>query len=224
MTPPRLRAGSSQWSMTGSPKGFKYRSADFISAALATGAPSSETPTTPASANSPRSAKSFPRRPRVTAPITSTRTAPSAAAFRWMKPTTLAESMAGSVLGMQQTVVKPPFAAANVPVATVSLCSKPGSRRWQWRSMKPGQTTRPAASMTSAPSGAVSSGAPAWTTLPSCSSASPTWSSPCDGSSRRPPLMRRGCVAAMLTPLSGPSPGDRARPCAPQRRSPPAPR
>ena len=65
--------------------------------------------------------------------------------------------MVGSVLGMAQSVVNPPLAAAAVPVAMVSLYSKPGSRRWQWRSMKPGVTTRPVASITWALSGGVMS-------------------------------------------------------------------
>ena len=56
---------------------------------------------------------------------------------------TAALSRAGSVLGMTQRVVKPPRTAASAPVATVSFSSKPGSRRWQCRSMKPGETTRP---------------------------------------------------------------------------------
>ena len=47
---------------------------------------------------------------------------------------------------MQHTAVKPPAAAARVPVATVSLYSKPGSRRCTWMSMKPGHTTLPLAS------------------------------------------------------------------------------
>ena len=37
-----------------------------------------------------------------------------------------AESIGGSVFGIAQTVVNPPRAAASVPVAIVSLCSKPG--------------------------------------------------------------------------------------------------
>ena len=40
-----------------------------------------------------------------------------------------AESMAGFVLGMQHTVVKPPAAAALAPVSIVSLYSPPGSRK-----------------------------------------------------------------------------------------------
>ena len=64
-----------------------------------------------------------------------------------------AVSFTGSVLGMAQTAVKPPAAAARVPVAIVSLSSRPGSRRWVWMSMKPGQTTRPFSSRTWAPRG-----------------------------------------------------------------------
>ncbi len=60
-------------------------------------------------------------------------------------------SIAGSVLGMAQTVVKPPRAAAFVPVSIVSLYSKPGSRRCVCRSTKPGVTSRPRASKTRAP-------------------------------------------------------------------------
>ena len=56
-------------------------------------------------------------------------------------------SFTGSVFGMAQTAVKPPAAAARVPVAIVSLSSRPGSRRCVWRSMKPGHTTRPLASI-----------------------------------------------------------------------------
>src|SRR5215210_3306406 len=62
-------------------------------------------------------------------------------------------SLTGSVLAMQATPVKPPAAAAMVPVRTVSLYSWPGSRRWTWMSIRPGATTRPAASNDSAPFG-----------------------------------------------------------------------
>jgi hypothetical protein len=55
------------------------------------------------------------------------------------------------VFGMQQMVVKPPAAAAAVPVAIVSLCSPPGTRRWTWTSINPGATTMPDASKTDAP-------------------------------------------------------------------------
>ena len=53
-------------------------------------------------------------------------------------------SLTGSVFGMQATAVKPPATADAVPVATVSLCSWPGSRRWTWMSISPGATIQPA--------------------------------------------------------------------------------
>src|SRR5262245_22324371 len=59
---------------------------------------------------------------------------------------------------MHATAVNPPAAAARVPLAIVSLYSWPGSRRWTWMSMNPGATTRPPASMVSAPGGASSRG------------------------------------------------------------------
>ena len=52
---------------------------------------------------------------------------------------TAASSIGGVVLGIAQTVVNPPWAAAARPDATVSAASLPGSRRWAWRSMKPGR-------------------------------------------------------------------------------------
>ncbi len=61
--------------------------------------------------------------------------------------------MGGEVFGMQQTAVNPPLAAASVPVAIVSFSSKPGSRRWQCRSMNPGETTMPLAERIRQPSG-----------------------------------------------------------------------
>ena len=55
--------------------------------------------------------------------------------------------MAGSVFGMATTQVKPPRAAARLPVSTVSASSRPGWRRWACRSTRPGATTQPPASM-----------------------------------------------------------------------------
>ncbi len=57
-------------------------------------------------------------------------------------------SIAGRVLGMQATEVTPPASAAAAPVAIVSSSSLPGSRRWTWTSISPGQTIMPRASMT----------------------------------------------------------------------------
>jgi len=48
-------------------------------------------------------------------------------------------SMTGDVFGMQTTEVKPPRAAAAVPVAMVSLAVWPGSRRWTCKSSSPGK-------------------------------------------------------------------------------------
>src|SRR5580704_13193637 len=45
---------------------------------------------------------------------------------------------------MHATAVKPPATAAAHPLAIVSLCSCPGSRRWTCMSMSPGQTITPA--------------------------------------------------------------------------------
>ena len=56
-----------------------------------------------------------------------------------------AESLTGTVLGMVQTEVNPPAAAAAVPVAMVSLWACPGSRRCTCKSMKPGATMQPLA-------------------------------------------------------------------------------
>src|SRR5258708_6470592 len=61
---------------------------------------------------------------------------------------TARSSFGGTVFAIAQTAVNPPATAARVPVAIVSLCSCPGSRRCVCRSMKPGATTRPAASKT----------------------------------------------------------------------------
>ena len=61
--------GSSQWSITTRPKPRAYSSARRITRALATGLPSSDTATQPASCRSPYSASSTPCWPRVIAPI-----------------------------------------------------------------------------------------------------------------------------------------------------------
>ena len=61
--------GSSQWSISTRPKVRAYSSARRIMRALATGLPSSENATQPASCRSPNSASSSPFWPRVMAPI-----------------------------------------------------------------------------------------------------------------------------------------------------------
>ena len=97
--------GSSQWSMTGRSKACAYSSARRIIRALATGRPSSETATQPASRRSPYSARSSPREPRVMAPMGYTRTAAASRARSRMSRVTPAVSFTGSVLGIAQTAV-----------------------------------------------------------------------------------------------------------------------
>jgi hypothetical protein len=65
----------------------------------------------------------------VIAAIGKTRTRPSRPTRSPRSRNTSTPSSAGRVFGMQQTVVKPPAAAAAVPVAIVSFASNPGSRR-----------------------------------------------------------------------------------------------
>ncbi len=102
--------------------------------------------TTPAFFKPPMGANSSPAMPLVIAPLTKTFTAPSRSARSWMSATVPAESIAGDVLGMQTTEVKPPRAAAAVPVAIFSLAVWPGSRKWTCRSIRPGETIFPLAS------------------------------------------------------------------------------
>src|SRR5262249_51514314 len=115
-------------------------------------------------------------------------------------------SLTGSLLGMAQTAVNPPAAAALRPVATVSAYSRPGSRRCAWRSMKPGKTSRPFASRTCA-SGA-SRRSPNSATRPSSRRTSKTPSRPAAGSTTRPPLSSSGRASQRRGPTRGlPSPG-----------------
>src|SRR5438045_2885427 len=89
---------------------------------------------------------------------------------------------------MQQMEVNPPAAAAREPDSIVSACSIPGSRRCTCISMKPGATTRPDASNTSAPGSPPFAPMPA--TLPSSSARSAIASNPEAGSMTRPFLIK----------------------------------
>jgi hypothetical protein len=110
-------------------------------------------------------------------------------------------SVTGTVFGMEQTVVKPPAAAARVPLAMVSFQVWPGSRRCTWMSISPGATSSPAASSTSASSSAArddnSPGIPIAATLPvtkSKSRGSPSLSAERSafGCTSRPPAISNG--------------------------------
>ena len=92
----------------------------------------------------------------------------------------------GRVSASAHSVVKPPAAAARVPVAIVSASSKPGSRRWQCRSTKPGATTKPDTSMTVSPFGVGALDEP----IVRRSADRPTSSRPDAGSRMRPPTRR----------------------------------
>ena len=117
-----------------------------------TGAPSSENPTTPASASSPSAASVSPCPPgrdravrQQLAPATRRdRGRPHPGEHR------RARRAPASCSASAQTVVNPPWAAAASPDATVSASSLPGSRKWAWRSMNPGATTTPPSSIPSA--------------------------------------------------------------------------
>ncbi len=159
-----------------------------ISCVFATGSPSSLKATTPTSASAPISVNSSPLLPFVIQPTGRSVTGLSTFAFCFTQSTATGLSKGGSVFGIQQTVAKPPIAAAFVPVAIVSLSSKPGSLRWQWRSINPGQTISPEASRFRALLRMVESVAlgvivsAICMILPSAISRSPTWFIPWPGS------------------------------------------
>src|SRR5450759_3125917 len=79
-----------------------------------TGFPSSEIATQPARRKSPTFAS------------------PAARARSSMNSVIAWLSLTGTVLGIQQTDVKPPATAAAAPLWIDSLYSKPGSRKWTW--------------------------------------------------------------------------------------------
>ena len=134
------RGSCACWAMTPS-KALTYSSARRISTASETHLPSSENTRTRAalSAIAPSSASRSPPSPTVTAPTGKTSQWPASRPSRQTCSTTPAVSATGSVLAIACTAVKPPRAAAWVPVSTVSASSRPGSRRWVCRSTRPGQ-------------------------------------------------------------------------------------
>src|ERR1051325_1746971 len=194
IAPPRASERSSQWSATAIPKVCAYSSAVRMRRLEATGFPSSLTATAPASTSSPNSVSCSPFWPIDTAAIGETRAFPARAAWRSTKPTVAWLSVTGSVLGIAQTAVNPPAAAAIAPVAIVSACSKPGSRRCTWMSMSPGATTLPAASMTLAP-GWAGMFRPTASIRPSRMRTSARSSLPRGGSITRPPRISRSVIA-----------------------------
>src|ERR1700688_3717896 len=114
------------------------------------GLPSSDTATMPACFIAAISAMFSPLLPTDAAPIGHTRTLPVDFARSTINLVTEALSFTGFVFGMQHTAVKPPRAAARVPVSMLSEDSWPGSRKCTCMSIKPGAIINPAASKISA--------------------------------------------------------------------------
>ena len=75
------------------------------------------------------SVSASPSSPRVSEPAGYTSHRPALSARFDTSAMTATLSATGSVLGIAHTAVNPPAAAALEPDSTVSLCSKPGSRR-----------------------------------------------------------------------------------------------
>ncbi len=154
----------------GRPVAAAYSSARRMMAALTTGLPSSLNAAAPALARPTSGASVSPFCPIVTAAIGCTRQWPASRARVITHSTHAALSTTGSVFGMHATSVKPPAAAARVPVSIVSLAGWPGWRRCTCRSTSPGATTAPRASSTSASAGTFTGTRP--TTPPSIHSES----------------------------------------------------
>ena len=157
---------------------------------LSSGIPSSEKPTAPASKSALKSVKSFPLKFLVMVATVLTLIFSLAAEWRTSCKVSTSE-MVGLVLAIITTVVKPPAAAARAPVWMSSLWVWPGSRKWTWISTKPGATTRPLASISSAPSSLISGAI--LTIFPSWTKTSHTWSKPDLGSITRPFLISSIC-------------------------------
>ncbi len=155
--------------MIGISKAFTYSSALRITSASIIALPSSENAMQPAPTISPISEISLPAEPFVIAPIGNTFTIPSFSAFDKINSVIALLSLTGFVFGMQHIVVKPPAAAAIVPVLIVSLYSSPGSLRWVWISIKPGVTILPLASIIFTELSALMPFAIFWIIIPSIS-------------------------------------------------------
>ena len=205
ITPPSHRCSSSSCAMTGRSKSRVYSSARRMSPASITGRPSSDTATMPARCISPISASRSPSSPSDSAPIGCTRAPPASAARSRMKRVTAPLSFTGSVFAMQAIDVKPPASAAATPVATVSLYSCPGSRRWTCMSTRPGRTSSPRASSTVASVASVPAG-PRAAMRPSSIRTSSASTVPATGSTSRPPASSRRPLTRAPRPDRVPAP------------------
>ena len=215
---PAVARVSSACCTTASLRADAARSASRIMFSSRIGLPSSVTATAPARCNALKSVSCWPALPIVAAATGNT----LITALRsgcCIQAVISGESFTGAVLGMAPTEVNPPAAAAAVPLAMLSLCACPGSRRCTCRSMKPGATTNPRASKVSSALPRIFPRSAICDTLPSRSSKSRSASSRCAGSITRPPRIssERPSLLAIIAPLPVPRP---APPCAPPRRWP----
>ena len=191
ITAPSVRRATSQCWASVMPSPPEYSNARRMRSGSCTPLPSSVKIRTPIAASSANGASWVPFRPTVIAAAGSTSHSPARAACCRTKSTTSTQSCVGSVFGIATIAVKPPRAAARLPVSIVSASSLPGSRRCACRSTNPGLTTHPDASITSSPSAAARP-SPTSAMRPSTTRTSPA-RSPVWSSSRPPVIRMRRC-------------------------------
>ena len=129
---------SSQCDDTKVPKESAFIIASLIIFAFTTGIPSSEKAIAPAFFISSKSTNSSPFSPLETEEYGRILHNPTSFPFLIISCKIIALSGVGFVFGIGQIVVKPPLTALLAPVSIVSLCSKPGSLKWQCISIIPG--------------------------------------------------------------------------------------
>src|SRR5579875_1537758 len=120
---------------------------------------------------------------------------PVASACRCKKCTKAGSSIAGLVSGRAASVVMPPATAAEAAESIVSRYSNPGYPIAARIYTRPGKSTEPWHSTTSAPSGRPRL-LPRSRISPSRTKSSPGWSSPLDGSRSRAPVNSRSAGMA----------------------------
>ena len=149
-TPFPTRSLSSQCAMITAPSPAAFFIASRYTRISITLLPSSENATAPAFNMASISTSSFPSMPFVIEESCFTCTYACSARFK-ISCSTSTLSTTGFVFGIAQTVVTPPAAAAREPVMISSLYVSPGSRKCTCRSINPGITYLPFASITRCP-------------------------------------------------------------------------
>ena len=142
-----IRAGSSSWKLRGTSSSFAFNIALYITSLSIIGSPSSVNPTAPYSLRAFISTNFSPLNPLVIAHACKTFIGDNLAfSFIYSKVSLL--STIGLVFAIQTTVVNPPLAADIEPVCISSLWVNPGSLKWTWTSISPGETMQLLASIT----------------------------------------------------------------------------